>query len=446
MSPASTTTGDRAPRVAMVVNNGISNDARVIKTALSLRRAGAEVTVLGVATAGGQRQETTAGGVRYVRLPVFPARGLSWDYARFALRRRVSHLVRDPGRWSRTLPSLRRYHAAFAPELRRLAPDVVHAHDIHLLDTLWRTWPAGQRPLVIYDAHEYVAGLAVAGRRTQREVSSWAALERDRIAVADAVVTVSPEIAQRLAQEQRLTAPPTVVHNAPLLLPDVTVGRSLRDELGLPRATPLAVYGGALSAARGLHTVIEALALVPRLHLAVITVPFPHPMAAELRALAQRCGVAERVHLVAPVAAHEVADFLTTADIGVSPIIGAAASYDMAMPNKLFEFLHAGLRIVTSDVRSMSSFVLEHGLGRVFRQGDAEGCAAALRAECAELGTPRSEAERSARAALVEEYTWQGQEDPLIEVYRSVRQRRPVLGNLMVSAQPWNLDDLTVTF
>ncbi|NLE97181.1 MAG: glycosyltransferase family 4 protein, partial [Propionibacterium sp.] len=339
----------------MVVNNGIANDARVIKTAAALRRAGAEVTVLGIATAGGPREETTAGGVRYVRLPVFPRRGATAAYLRFALARRAAHLVRDPRRWQRTLPSLRWYQRAFTRELRALDPDIVHAHDIHLLDTVARTWPPHRCPFVIYDAHEYVADLAVAGRRTRREVESWAAKERDRISDADAVITVSPEIATRLAAEHHLPRRPTVVLNAPVRFdgpadPGAPAGpvRSLRAEVGVSASTPLAVYGGALSTARGLGTVIEALPLVPDLHLAIVAVPYPHPMSQELRELATSLGVADRTHLIEPVAAHEVPAFLASADIGVSAILGTAASYDMAMPNKLFEFLHAGLRIVTS--------------------------------------------------------------------------------------------------
>ncbi|MBD3785248.1 MAG: hypothetical protein IE926_20270, partial [Micrococcales bacterium] len=54
------------PHVVMVVNNGMANDARVIKTAAAAARAGARVTALGVAPAGSSRQERTVGGVRYV--------------------------------------------------------------------------------------------------------------------------------------------------------------------------------------------------------------------------------------------------------------------------------------------------------------------------------------------------------------------------------------------
>ena len=429
----------------MVVNNGLANDARVIKSAASLARAGADVAVLGVASAGGRRQETTAGGVRYVRLPVFPARGLSRAYAEFALARRAGHLVRDPARWQVTLPSLRWYHRAFARELLQMDPDVVHVHDIHLLDTVSRTWPQDRRPFVVYDAHEYVAGLAVAGRRTQREVDSWAAKERDRISSADAVVTVSAEIADRMRAEHALAATPTVVLNAPVRLAVDLGSRSLRAETVVDPDTPLAVYGGALSAARGLGTVIEALPLVPDLHLAVVAVPFPHPMSGELRALAGRLGVGDRVHLVAPVAAHEVPAFLSEADLGVSPIIGAAASYDMAMPNKLFEFLHAGLRIVTSDIRSMSGFVVDHSLGTVFRQGDVTDCARALLEECATLDSGETPA-RSAREALLETYSWQQQERALVELFRSAEDRVPALATLATDHGPWRAEDLVVHF
>ncbi|MBD3785254.1 MAG: glycosyltransferase, partial [Micrococcales bacterium] len=322
----------------------------------------------------------------------------------YALRRRAARLV-PAHRWWRALPVLGLWAREFVPELRRLAPDLVHVHDVHLLDAVATAFPAGPgRPAVVYDAHEYVADLAVSGARTRRAVDAWAALERDRIGTADRVVTVAPGIAERLRADHRLDHLPAVVYNAPLRWPDVHASRDLRAEAGVGPDVPLAVYSGAVSPARGLDTVVRALVEVPDLHLAVVAVPFPHPMAPALAALAEHVGVEDRLHLVPPVPSHEVPAYLAGADVAVSPIRGDSASYDMALPNKLFEFVHAGLPIATSDLREMSAFVRAHGLGTVFAQGDPAACADALRAALA------THPDAGVLERLREEFAWQGQE------------------------------------
>jgi glycosyltransferase involved in cell wall biosynthesis len=94
----------------------------------------------------------------------------------------------------------------------------------------------------------------------------------------------------------------------------------------------------------------------------------------------------------------------------VSPILADSVSYDLALPNKLFEFLHAELPMVVSDCRAMAQFVTEHGLGRVFHAGDPNDLADAVRAVLADPPHPDT-------TALRREFSWQGQEPHLLAVY-----------------------------
>ncbi|MGL4174368.1 MAG: glycosyltransferase family 4 protein [Actinomycetota bacterium] len=411
--------GERRPLIAMVVNNAIAHDARVIKTATTLGMAGADVWVLGV-NSSSVSDWATSGPVTYVRLPVLPPRGLTMRYLRWALARRWGR-GGSADRWRRSLPVTAYYRRAFLPALRKVAPDAIHVHDVHLLGVV-AEYAAGAadsgslRPFVVYDAHEYVAGLAVSGARTQRSVDGWSVLEREFISVADRVITVADGLADRLQSAQGLSRRPTVVHNAPVALGGpghelLQASHSLRDECGIGSQVPLAVYSGALSAARGVNTAVEVLGLIPDLHLAVVAVPFPHPMAAKLTEVAARVGAADRLHLVPPVPSHEVPAYLREADIAVSPIIGDSVSYDMALPNKLFEFLHAGLPMVVSDCRAVADFVIEHGLGSVFRAEDTADLARALREVLADPPHPDT-------TNLRKKYSWQGQQEQLLGVYQ----------------------------
>ncbi|PRY55872.1 glycosyltransferase involved in cell wall biosynthesis [Knoellia remsis] len=431
------------PRVAMVVNNGMANDSRVIKSAVSLARAGADVTAFGVASAGAAGAETTSGGAHFVRLPTFPRRGVTASYAAYAVRRRRGRLG-PAERWRTSLAATTAYARAFVPALREHAPDVVHVHDVHVLGAVLEAWPdPATRPAVVYDAHEYVADLAVSGARTRRVVDGWAALEAEVIPHVDRVITVADGIARRLEAEHPLRAPVAVVHNAPLAWDHLRASRDLRAEAGVGADTALAVYSGAVSAARGLDTVIDALPSAPGVHLAVVAVPHPHPMAPELERRAREAGVADRLHLVPPVASAEVPSYLSAADVAVSPIHGDSASYDMALPNKLFEFIHAGLPIATSDIAAMAGFVREHGLGAVFRQRDAIDCACAL-VEVLERVRVGEGPDPGVLARLRHEFSWQTQERHLVEVYRDLPSG--ATAGLEVPDRPWHLEELQLDF
>ena len=193
---------------------------------------------------------------------------------------------------------------------------------------------------------------------------------------------------------------------------------STSENTGTEPGTPLMVYPGAATKPRGVDTMIEALPLLPGVHAALVTVPFPHPRADELTALAHRLGVADRLHLVAPVPADAVPGYLGEADVAVSPILTGPANHEAALPNKLFEMLHSGLPIVTSDIRAMSEFVIEHGLGIVFRSGDAVDLARAVQEV---LADPDRWTSREERFKLMHEWSWEAQEVPLGDAYRSVR-------------------------
>ncbi len=332
---------ERRPLIAMVVNNAVAHDARVIKTALTLSRAGADVRVLGVSGSGLRERAVSrpgsasagSGSAVFERLPVLPPRSVTPGYVMWAATRRFGRVF-PAERWERSIPVTGYYHRAFLPALRELAPDVIHVHDIHLLAVVAHyAAGASPRPHVVYDAHEFVAGLAVSGARTQRSVDGWAALERQFIGSADRVITVAQGLAERLQVLHHLERRPAVVHNAPIAWGvGATTGagssRSLRGECEIGPDVTLAVYSGALSAARGVDTAVEALGLLPDLHLAVVAVPYPHPMEARLREIAARVGAADRLHLVPPVPSHEVPSYLSQADVAVSPILGdSVASY-----------------------------------------------------------------------------------------------------------------------
>ncbi len=166
-----------------------------------------------------------------------------------------------------------------------------------------------------------------------------------------------------------------------------------------------------------METAVEALTRLPQAHLAVVAVPSVHsPAVAAVRARAEQLGVHDRLHVVPGVPPDQVVAFLSSADIGLIPL-RHYGSHEMALANKLFEYLHAGVPMVVSDCRAQADFVREHGLGEVHLAGDGADLAAAVTRALERREEIRA---RMADPGLLARYTWDAQAQVLQGLYREL--------------------------
>lgn len=400
------------------------------------------------------RRELEARRGRPVSLPgpLAPAVEASWEVQRLALRGRSLGLRgrsfaqrwldehvglawkaydaawnRTPtgASWRSVLPDVHDYEIAFGPVIDSLAPDVIHAHDVQMVGIAERASArarlAGRTVPWVYDAHEYVAGLSQYGQRTRRVVAAWEDLEREYIRSAARVITVSPPIADELQRAYDLPRRPSVVLNIPADPPvhdraaeGATEKLSVRKAAGLADDVPLLVYGGGMTAARGVNTAVEALRHLPGVHLALVCVPHTRTsFVTKFRKQVEASDVADRVHFLEPAPPAGVVDYLSSATIGLHPSLHFG-SHDMALPNKLFEYIHAGLPVVGSDLTTQTEFVNEHGIGEIHRAEDPVGLAEAVKKVLGDLDRYRA-AVRDPK--LREQYTWLHQEQILRGLY-----------------------------
>jgi len=326
--------------------------------------------------------------------------------------------------WRRLLPEMDDYELAFAPAIDRLEWDVLHAHDVHMVGiasrAVARRRARGSRDAIwVYDAHEYVAGLSLYGSRTRRKVAAYLSLESEYIRSAAGVLTVTEPLAKELQRRYDLPQRPAVVMNSPVL--GAGAGRvdvSLRTAVGLDDSVPLIVYSGGVTVARGVQTAVAALPDLPGVHLAVVCVPHRlGAQAARLLAQATALGVADRLHLLDPVRPDEVSAYVASADVGILPL-RHFGSHEMALANKLFEYLYAGIPVLVSDCRAQAEFVRSHGVGAVHVADDASSFAAELRA----LLARRDEVAQVIASSpdLLEPFAWERQESALRTFYRQL--------------------------
>jgi len=317
----------------------------------------------------------------------------------------------DHANWRTALPELHDYEIAFGPVLDSFKPDVVHAQDVHFLGVaaraVARARGAGLDTKLIYDAHEYIPGLA-----SPRPAKAWADLESEYIGRADAVITVAPAIAERLEVDHDLSVSPTIVMNIP------TVGekpqRGLRQVVGLSDSDLLLVYSGGLDETRGVHTLVHALGQLPNTHLALVSKASTYYTEA-LQEIAREGGYLDRLHFAPFVEPQQVVDYLASADVGVHTIVAGPINHELTLPNKVFEYMHARLPIVISSCRAMSELVERLGVGRSFSSEDVPSLVRSLTDVIENHETYKSVYRE--HPDLLETYSWKSERRKLFDLY-----------------------------
>ncbi|WP_168801780.1 glycosyltransferase family 4 protein [Glycomyces buryatensis] len=314
----------------------------------------------------------------------------------------------------------RRFELALRGAILRLEPDVIHAHDIRPLGIAARVKihleREGKPVKIVYDAHEYIPGC---DNFPPDQLAALSDYEREHIGFADEVVTVSPAIAEMLEREYDLERRPTVVLNAAnrscgdqddadLEFPDV------RAACGLDSETPLAVYCGGANPERNLEVIIEALTDLPEVHMAFIVNSLTSPYMKSLIELGDESGLADRLHLMTYVPYEVLPRFMSTADVGIHPMRTGILNHEVALPNKYFEYMHARLPLVVSDLPAMAAEIAELGHGEVFDPSEPASLAAALRKVISDKQAYQS-AYRN--PAVLDDRSWERQVERYCELY-----------------------------
>ena len=285
-------------------------------------------------------------------------------------------------------------HRAVRAEVRARTASLYLASDLYVLPALAE---AARRHggRLVYDSRELYAALdSSAGRPLVSAV--WRAVERRYIGRADAVLTVGDAIADRLGATYGIPRP-TVLYNAPEPSPEAVDPEALRRTLGLPDDGRLVVlYQGLFRVGRGLPALVEAAGAVEEVRLALIGEGEVEP---EVRRLGAGLGDRLMVHPFVPPDA--LARLTPGADLGACLIEPLTESLRLSLPNKLFEYLAAGVPVLASplpEIRRAAS-----GAGVFADPRDPEAVADALR-------TALDPATRAAWAAhsrdALDPYTW----------------------------------------
>ena len=408
-----------SPRTMHIVFNSVTEDSRVLKCAWSLANAGWEVLVCG-ARPGYQDDQLKIGyaTIDRVNLKVVMKQNLIafvLRAIRFYKRKFQAKFLPD---LPPAIPNLSRARATLKPIALSFKPDVIHAHDYTALPVAGALVEylaaEGHAAQLIYDAHEYVPGVS---HLTALLKKVYIREEKRYSAQAATVLSVSEGMSDLLIPHLEIKKRPELVANDPLFEGQEPSPRNMRQDCGVDSQTPLIVYSGAVAPQRGLATVLEALKVLPDVHLALIANP-KNQTVIDLQS--QFIALKDRFHVLPYVPNSELVSYLSSGDIGLIPI-HHKLNHEISLITKFGEYMQAKLPIVVSDVRTMAAEVRRLGNGEVFIAEDVADYVVATKKVLADKAKYQS----VYTDEVLRERSWELQAENLVKIYNRIADAAP---------------------
>jgi glycosyltransferase involved in cell wall biosynthesis len=130
--------------------------------------------------------------------------------------------------------------------------------------------------------------------------------------------------------------------------------------------------------------------------------------------LAEKYSSSSNIYLVPPVPANDVVKSLYGYDIGIIPYRPTSLNNQLSSPNKLFDYLMAGMAVAASDLPEIRKIVFGEGVGMLFNPDDPHDiarCINEMAADSERLGFMKYNALNIA----AKKYNWEIQSRNLID-------------------------------
>lgn len=304
------------------------------------------------------------------------------------------------------------YSKLFYSTASRYAPSVFVANDLPMLPVAGQL-AQGRGARLVYDSHE----LYTEQEFSEREKRRWSEIEAKYIGVCDVVITVNQSIATELEQRYGLSGV-RVIYNAERTRQAPAVTRRLHEVFGLPLDKKIVLLQGGLSAGRNLEVLVDAMRYVQNTSV-VLVVLGDGLLLCSLQKLAHQPELKGRVYFHAGVPQAQLLALTAAADAGVIPYQATCLNNRYCTPNKLFEFIAAGLPILATDLPELQKLIEGQQIGLVGDTGSPQKLAALIDGFFSD--EQRFVTWKANVAEARQRICWEQEEKKLVEIYRALR-------------------------
>ncbi len=237
--------------------------------------------------------------------------------------------------------------------------DILHSND---LDTLPANFIAAliRRKPIIYDSHEYFTEVPeLTNRRLVKK--TWEIIERLIFPHLQHIITVNKSIASVYKEKYRKEI--HIIRNVPV---KIKVDNNLSPILfGLPENTKLVIIqGSGINRDRGAEEAVEAMQYVDN---AIMVIAGKGDVIPDLKIRVRRSLLEHKVKFISPMPYDKLMQLTSLCDCGLSLDKDTNLNYRYSLPNKLFDYIIAGIPVVVSSLPEVTEIVNKYGIGLIIK-------------------------------------------------------------------------------
>lgn len=249
--------------------------------------------------------------------------------------------------------------------LWRLKPEIYWSNDLDTVLPCYLVSKFRKRKLV-FDAHELFTEVPELENSPIKK-KIWHKIEQRFATRADYFITVNNSLAKKFNELYGIN--PVVIRNVPekteLPLPHI------RTILNIPNNhLILIVQGSGINHGRGL---METLMAIKDVSLTTLLVIGSGDAVAEGKRLTNELDISNRVHFISRLPYSGLMQYTQMADIGLAFDTHPCLNFQLALPNKIFDYFNAGIAVICGDQPEIAKLVETYRCGYQMKTSDVKG-------------------------------------------------------------------------
>ena len=233
--------------------------------------------------------------------------------------------------------------------------------------------------------------------------------EKRLINKANQIITVNESLADYFKNTYGVNNVDVIMNFPPITRLESTQFIDFRALFSFQENDKILIYQGVLNKGRGLELIINAIKHIPE-HVKLIILG-DGPLKSELTALTSDLILEKRIKFLNKVPINELLNYTSGADFGINILEDFNLSKKLASPNKLFEYIHAGIPVVCSRSVENDKVLNKYKIGVAVHNEPVDIAKKITELIEKELGDYKLACEHASK-----EYNWQSQEKAILNL------------------------------
>lgn len=246
------------------------------------------------------------------------------------------------------------------------------SNDLDTLPANFLTSRIKKIPL-LYDSHEYFTEVPELIHR-KRVQNIWQRIESYIVPRLTVAITVNESLAEMYTQ--KYGTPFYTIRNVPEYQNSEI--HTIDKQLFFPtEVTHVLLYQGSLNVGRGIEALIDTIPLLDK-HFGLLIIG-SGDIDGELKERVIKLNLQERVRFLGKMPFEQLRSYTAAAFLGFSLEENKGLNYYYALPNKLFDYIHAGVPVVCSNFPEMKRIIESYQIGVTLDTINAEKLAETIK-------------------------------------------------------------------